>query len=370
MTTDKHPVDDPSAVLDASRRRFVGAAGAGALVLGLGGLAMRQPAYAQAAAAIGADTISGTVLHADTVVADPTRLPPPIHRAHAVHHDIRLEAREVRASLANGAEFAFMTWDGQVPGPMIRVRQGDTVTLAVVADKHNLQPHNVDMHAIYGSGGGAVATTVNPGESHSEFFKCMYPGAFIYHCAVANMDEHISCGMYGLILVEPYDGLPKVDREIYLGQNEVYTREPFGSKGLLHFDNAAMLAEQPNFVLFNGAVNALTPERYGAIKAKVGETLRVFMVCGGPNLTSSFHAIGNVWKECWPQGALADLPRHYVQTVPVLPGSCFVGTMDLPLPETIKLVDHALTRVVHKGLLAEIVVEGAPKPDIFRTLGA
>ncbi|TAL97946.1 MAG: nitrite reductase, copper-containing [Rhodanobacter sp.] len=350
----------------------MGTAGTGALLLGLGGLAVQQRAVAAektlAATSPAHDDISGTILRADTVVADPTRLPPPIQRAHSIHHEIALEAREVRASLDSGIEFMYMTWDGQVPGPMIRVRQGDTVTLTVTSAKTNFMPHNVDMHAIYGTGGGAGATLVNPGQSRSVFFKCEYPGAFIYHCAVFDMDLHISSGMYGMILVEPYEGLAKVDREIYLGQNEVYTKEPFGTKGVAHFDNTSMAAEDPTYVLFNGAVNALTPSRFGPIKARVGETMRVFMVCGGPNLGSNFHPIGNVWKECWPQGALANPPLRYIQTQPVAPGSCFVGHLDLPVPETVKLVDHALSRVTHKGLLAEIAVSGLAQPDIYRAI--
>ncbi len=259
-----------------------------------------------------------------------------------------------------------MTWNGQIPGPMIRVRQGDTLTLTVRSAESNSRPHSVDMHAIFGTGGGSTATLLAPGGSRQEFFKCMYPGAFIYHCAVPNMDEHISRGMFGMILVEPETGLPPVDREFYLGQHELYTREPFGATGLLNFDYTSMIREDPNFVLFNGSVGALVGAN--AMKAKVGETIRVFMVSGGPNLASSFHPIGNVWKRCWPEGALANAPLKYIQTQTVPPGSCFVGDMELPIPETIKLVDHALSRVARKGLLAEIVVDGPANPAVYHPI--
>lgn len=230
----------------------------------------------------------------------------------------------------------------------------------------NIYIHSVDMHAIYGAGGGSVATTVLPGQSKTEFFRAMYPGAFIYHCAVQELDFHISSGMYGMILVEPPEGLPKVDREFYLGQNEVYTVERFGEKGPHKFDAKAMVREEPTYVLFNGAVNALTPGRFGAMQAKVGETVRVFMVNGGPNLTSSFHPIGNVWTRAWQQGSLASEPARYLQTSTVAPGSAFVGEMELPVPETIKLVDHALSRVTSQGLLAEIDVIGEKNSEIFQ----
>ncbi len=362
-----HQSDHPGSL---SRRHFMGTAGTGALLLGLGSLAAQNTALAASSPVQpdGGQDIRGSLAHADTVVADARRIPAPIHREHAVHHDITLEAREVHAKLDDGTDFTFMTWNGQVPGPMIRVRQGDTVTLTVKSAAHNTRPHNLDMHAIFGTGGGSAATRVFPGQSRREFFKCMYPGAFIYHCAVGNLDEHISRGMFGMIVVEPYEGLPVVDREFYLGQHELYTREPFGTKGSLHFDYTAMARETPNYVLFNGAVDAYTPDRLGPLQARVGETVRVFMVCGGPNLTSSFHPIGNVWKRCWPQGSLASPPARYVQTQPVSPGSCFVGDMELPVPETIKLVDHALTRVARKGLLAEIAVTGQANPEVYKVL--
>lgn len=300
------------------------------------------------------------------VVANPTNIPPPIKRDHPVHHDVTLEAREVIAEIEPGATFRYMTFGGQVPGPLLRIRQGDTVKLTLKNPASNIYLHSVDMHAVYGTGGGSVATTVAPGQSKTEFFKAMYPGAFIYHCAVPELDFHISSGMYGLIVVEPPHGLPKVDREFYVGQNEVYTVERFGAKGFHRFDSKAMVREQPTYVLFNGAVNALTPGRFGAMQAKVGETVRVFMVNGGPNLTSSFHPIGNVWTKAWQQGSLASEPTRYVQTSTVAPGSAFVGEMELPVPETIKLVDHALSRVTSQGLLAEIHVAGAENSSVFK----
>lgn len=357
--------------LDTSRRQFLSGAGTGMVLAGLVGAA-RASSGAHAASAAADSTDAPRVLlpaRTPTVAGDPTRLPPPIRRAHAIHHDITLEAREVRASLADGSEFTFMTWNGQVPGPMIRVRQDDTVTLTVRSAAANQRPHCVDIHAVYGSGGGATATMMPPGGARRLFFKCTYPGAFIYHCAVMGMDEHISRGMFGMVLVEPHEGLPAVDREFYLGQHELYTREPFGSSGLLHFDFAALAREEPSFVLFNGMVEGLTAGALGAMRAKVGETVRIFMVNGGPNLSSSFHPVGNVWKRCWPQGALANAPVNYVQTQAVAPGSCFVGEMQLPVPESIKLVDHALSRVARKGLLAELAVEGAPDPALFHELG-
>ncbi|MFB6253834.1 MAG: nitrite reductase, copper-containing, partial [Halobacteriaceae archaeon] len=196
-------------------------------------------------------------------------------------------------------------------------------------------------------------------------FKATYPGAFIYHCAVPNLDYHISSGMFGMIVVEPKEGLSPVDKEIYLGQHEVYTDMPVGKKGHHNFDFTSMKKEQPTYVLFNGEKYPFTPNRYGTINVNREERVRLFMVCGGPNYSSNFHPIGNVWAEGYRDGAIADRPEKYLQTAKVPPGSCFVGEMDTPVPERIKLVDHALTRVARRGLLAEIDVQGEEQPEVF-----
>jgi nitrite reductase (NO-forming) len=203
-----------------------------------------------------------------------------------------------------------------------------------------------------------------PGETASLRFKATYPGAFIYHCAVPNLDMHISAGMFGMILVEPEEGLPEVDHEFYFGQQDVYTKKA-DEDGHMAFDYTAMTQELPSYVLLNGGVGAITGDRYGAVEVKTGETARVFFVNGGPNKTSSFHPIGSVWDECWSQGTITDEPRHYVQTEPVMPGSCTVATMHFSVPGDFKLVDHALSRVAHKGCLAVIHADGPDNPSVF-----
>ena len=298
------------------------------------------------------------------VAADPTDVPPPIDRNTPKTHDLTFEVEEVVAEIEPGVTFNYMTYNGQVPGPLVRVRQGDTVNLTFKNPTENRMPHCVDFHAVYGPGGGAVDTMTAPGETAEISFRTMYPGAFIYHCAVPNLDYHISSGMFGMILVEPPEGLPSVDREFYLGQHEVYTN-PEPTDGHLAFNFDRMKAEDPKYVLFNGKKNALTKERYGPMTAEVGETVRVFMVTGGPNLTSSFHPIGNVFTKAWREGAVKGTPEEHIQTMPVAPGSCGVFHMDLPVPGPIFLVDHALSRVARKGAKATIQVEGEPQPEVF-----
>ena len=269
------------------------------------------------------------------------------------------------AEIEPGVTFDYMTFNGQVPGPMVRVRRGDTVELTLRNPEGNNMPHNVDFHAVYGTGGGAAATGANPGEGNKLKFEARYPGAFIYHCAVPNLDYHISAGMFGMILVEPEEGLPEVDREFYLGQHELYTDKSTGEEGHHGFDMAAMASEEPSYVLLNGEKYAYAAARHGPLEAEVDETVRVFLVDGGPNLTSNFHPIGNVWTKAWPNGAVAGDPDRFAQTMKVPPGSCFVGEMELPVTERVKLVDHALSRVARKGLLAEIDVAGPEDEELF-----
>ncbi|HYW35945.1 MAG TPA: copper-containing nitrite reductase [Balneolaceae bacterium] len=303
------------------------------------------------------------------VAADPRNIPAPIGQREPKTHYITIESKEVIAEIEDGVKFKYMTFGGQIPGPMIRVRQGDTINLTFKNASSNTTIHNIDQHAVYGSGGGAGALLCPPGQSRTIKYKTLYPGAFIYHCAVPNMDKHISSGMFGMIVVEPPQGLPKVDHEFYFGQHEVYTDKKAGEEGMHHFDVDAMTAENPTYVLLNGEKHAITDDKYGNLKVKKGETARIFMVTGGPNLTSSFHAIGNVFTKAWRAGALANEPDQYVQTCQVPPGSTGVFELEFPVPETIKLVDHSLSRVVRQGMLGKIEVEGSPEPDIFSAKG-
>ncbi|WP_138430994.1 copper-containing nitrite reductase [Fodinibius saliphilus] len=299
------------------------------------------------------------------VAADPTDIPAPIKRRTPKTHEITLESKEVVAEIEDGVKFKYLTYGGQVPGPMLRVRRGDTIILNHKNLTDNTMIHNVDFHACYGPGGAADATICPPGQSKKVKFKAMYPGAYIYHCAVPRMDYHISSGMYGMILVEPEEGLPEVDHEFYFGQNEIYTDKAAGTKGLHGFDTERMKAEDPTYVVLNGEKYAITGNRHGALTVKKGDTARVYLVTGGPNVTSNFHPIGNVFTKAWREGAIASEPERYVQTCQVPPGSCGIFEMDFPVPGPVKMVDHALTRVAKKGMLGIINVEGAKEADIF-----
>jgi nitrite reductase (NO-forming) len=301
----------------------------------------------------------------DRIAADPTAIPDPIDRSSSRTLEFELETRELVAEVEPGVTYTYMTFDEQVPGPLLRVRQGDTVSLTITSHEDNSMPHNIDLHAVRGPGGGAEASMVTPGQTETFEFEATYPGAFIYHCAVPNLDYHISSGMFGMILVEPPEGLPDVDHEFYFGQNELYTTGAAGEEGHHDFDMDAMAAEEPTYVLMNGEKYAITGDGYGPMSVDVGDTARVFFVTGGPNLTSSFHPIGCVWDEVWPQGGIGSDTHKNIQTTPVMPGSCTIATMHFAVPGPVKLVDHALSRVARKGFMAVIAAEGEEQPDVF-----
>ncbi|MFC6717818.1 copper-containing nitrite reductase [Natrialbaceae archaeon GCM10025810] len=306
-------------------------------------------------------------LDVDRIAADPTDVPDPVDWSEPREHDLTFRTEELTAEVEPGVTYEFMTYEGQVPGPMVRVREGDRVNLTFeVPEDANAFQHNVDFHAVYGPGGAAVDTTLDPGDDAAEVsFTAEYPGVFIYHCAVPDMDTHITSGMFGAILVEPEEGLPEVDREFYLGQHELYTDGEPGEEGHHSIDIDAMKAEDPTYVLFNGEAAAFTEDARGSLDAETGETARVYFANGGPNLTSAWHPIGNVWSRLYRDGDLESEPARNVETTPVAPGTVTAGEMEFPVPGPVKIVDHALSRVVHRGAIAEIDVDGEADEDVY-----
>lgn len=305
---------------------------------------------------------SGAV-QAASIVRDPADLPPPLAERGPSHVRYELEAIERMGRLDDNTTFNYWTFNGKVPGPMLRVRVGDTVTVALKNAPDSLMLHNIDLHAVNGPGGGAVATEVEPGETKAFTFKALTPGLYVYHCATPMVANHISAGMYGLILVEPVGGLPKVDHEFYVMQGELYTSEAFGQSGVQEFSVDKLLSERPEYFLFNGAVGALVTEH--PLRAKVGETVRIFFGVGGPNFTSSFHVIGTIFDKVYTFGGVASVPQLGVQTVSVAPGGAVVVDLSLPVPGRYVIVDHALSRL-QRGLVGALLVEGPANPDIYR----
>lgn len=349
------------------RREFLSTAGAGtALALaGCLGRGQAQPSKTTTASNSEGGLESAKSPDISRIAADPTNVPAPIERDSPRHHELSMTTTEVTAEIEPGVTFDYMTFEEQIPGPMVRARVGDTIEFTLTNASESAMPHNVDFHATYGPGGGAEDTTVAPGESATIEFKVMYPGVHIYHCAVPNMDYHISSGMFGAILVEPKDGLPEVDRELYFGQHELYTDGSVGEEGHHGFDFEAMREEHPTYVALNGEASPFTEDNYGPVTVDKGDRVRIYWANGGPNLTSSWHAIGNTWSKLYRNGDLVSPPARYVETTSVPPGSVSAAEIETPVPGPIKLVDHALSRVVHKGMLGVIQVEGTEDTEIY-----
>jgi nitrite reductase (NO-forming) len=296
------------------------------------------------------------------IAHDPTDIPPPITRRTPDHVVVELETVEVEARLDEHTTYPFWTFNGRVPGPFVRVRVGDTVEVHLKNNENSSMMHNVDFHAVNGPGGGAGATSSNPGETHHFTFKALNPGLYVYHCAVAPVAMHISSGMYGLILVEPEEGLKPVDHEFYVMQGEIYTEEAFGSPGLLTQSYEKLINETPEYFVFNGHVGALT-DHY-PLKAKVGETVRIFFGVGGPNFISSFHVIGEIFDRAYQLGSVTTPPIENVQSIAVPPGSANIVEFKLEVPGRYVLVDHALSRA-ERGLAGYLIVEGDSNKEIF-----
>jgi len=298
-----------------------------------------------------------------SIVRDPADLPPPVGKRGPQRVKVDLETIEVTGKLADGATYKYWTFNQKVPGPFVRVRVGDTVEVRLKNHGDSAMMHNVDFHAVTAPGGGAKATEAAPGESRGFEFTAINPGLYVYHCAVPMAAQHIANGMYGLILVEPEGGLPKVDHEFYVMQGEIYTEQKLGAKGELTESYDKLMAERPEYFVFNGAVGALSKEK--PLKAKVGDTVRIFFGVGGPNYTSSFHVIGEVFDRAYAFGSLTSPPTRDVQTISVPPGGAAVVEFKLQVPGKFMLVDHALSRV-ERGLAGVLDVTGPENPDVYK----
>ena len=290
----------------------------------------------------------------DAVLADAPNVPPPIARDHAAKVVVTLEVREVVKRLADGVDYTFWTFGGAVPGKFIRIREGDEVEFHLRNHPDNKMPHNIDLHAVTGPGGGAAASFTAPGHESVFSFKALNRGLFVYHCATAPVGMHIGNGMYGLILVEPKEGLAKVDHEYYVMQGDFYTKGRNGEPGLQPFDMEKAVHEQPEYVVFNGAVGSLTGDN--ALKAKVGDTVRLFVGNGGPNLVSSFHIIGEIFDAVYVEGG--GLKNTNVQTTLIPAGGASIVEFKCEAPGTFILVDHSIFRTFNKGSLGMLKVEG------------
>src|SRR3989338_4426104 len=273
---------------------------------------------------------------------------------------IQLEAKEVLAEIAPGVTFNYWTFNGTVPGPLFRAQVGDIIEVTISNHASSLHHHNVDFHAATGPGGGGAVSVVNPGESKTFRFKTLNPGLFVYHCAVPNMASHMAHGMYGLFLVEPKEGLPKVDKEFYVMQGELYTAGTIGRKGLQIFDAKKMMDGQPEYITFNGKTGGLDSN----MKAFVGDKVRLYVGNGGVSHTSSFHIVGEIFDTVYPEASIGGARFHNVQTTNIPAGGAAIVELTVDYPGKYILVDHALMRT-DKGAWGVLEVVGSTDPEIM-----
>ena len=308
-----------------------------------------------------AETPSSELPVVDAIMTHAPEVPPAIDRDHPAKVRVKMETVEKTMTMEDGVEYHYWTFNGDVPGQMIRVREGDTVEVEFSNNPSSTVPHNVDFHAATGQGGGAEASFTAPGHTSTFSFKALQAGLYIYHCAVAPVGMHIANGMYGLILVEPKEGLPKVDKEFYIVQGDFYTKGKKGAQGLQPFDMDKAIAEQPEYVVFNGHVGSIAGDN--ALKAKAGETVRMYVGNGGPNLVSSFHVIGEIFDKVYVEGG--KLINENVQSTIVPAGGAAIVEFKVDIPGSYTVVDHSIFRAFNKGALGQLKVEGDENPEIM-----
>ena len=295
------------------------------------------------------------------VLTAPPMVPPATGRSAPAKVIVELDVIEKEMEISEGVTYTFWTFGGTVPGSFIRVRQGDTVEFHLRNMPDSKMPHNIDLHGVTGPGGGAASSFTAPGHASQFSFKALNAGLYVYHCATAPVGMHIANGMYGLILVEPPEGLPKVDKEYYVMQGDFYTVGKYREKGHQAFDMEKAIEEHPTYVLFNGMEGSMTNEK--ALTAKVGETVRLYVGNGGPNLVSSFHVIGEIFDKVWYEGG-----KHYqenVQTTLIPAGGAAMMDFHMDVPGSYVLVDHSIFRAFNKGALAILKADGAENKSIY-----
>jgi nitrite reductase (NO-forming) len=222
-------------------------------------------------------------------------------------------------------------------------------------------PHNIDLHGVTGPGGGAASSFTAPGHRTQFTFKALNQGLYVYHCATAPVGMHVANGMYGLILVEPPEGLPKVDHEFYVMQGDFYTVGKYREKGYQPFDMQKAIDENATYVLFNGSETALTGPK--AMKVKTNQSVRMFVGNGGPNLISSFHVIGEIFDKVQYEGGTRF--QENVQTTLIPAGGAATVEFHTEVPGNYVLVDHSIFRAFNKGALAILEVTGDQNLAIY-----
>jgi len=289
-------------------------------------------------------------------------VPPPITRRHATKVLVDVEVKEHTETLADGVSYTYWTFGDDAPGKFIRVREGDLVQARLSNHPDNTVAHNIDFHAATGPGGGGEASFVAPGHSATFSWRALRAGLYLYHCVAAPAGMHLASGMYGLILVEPKEGLPRVDREYFIVQGEFYTNGAHGEPGPQRFDMSKALHEEPEYVVFNGHVGALMGDN--ALRARTGQSVRIYLGNAGPSLVSSFHIVGEIFDDVYGEGG-TQVNQHNVQTTIVPVGGAAIVDLVAEVPGNYQLVDHSMFRAFNKGAMGAMQVEGSNRPELY-----
>ena len=252
-------------------------------------------------AAAGGDDHGGPAPSGD-VAADPSAPAPVVYDATAPErlpegevHDIDLVITESKMTVAKGFVQTVWTFGGTVPGPVIRVTVGDTIRIHLKNPATNQLPHSVDFHASQVAWNDEM-TSINPGEEKLYEWTADYAGVWMYHCGTSPALHHIANGMFGMVIVEPKGGLPKVDKEFALVQSEWY----LGPQGeITNLEKASAGAPAPDFVVFNGVASQYVD---APLKVETGERVRIFVLDAGPSIDSSFHIVGTIFDTVTKEG--------------------------------------------------------------------
>ncbi len=295
-------------------------------------------------------------------------VPPPIRRSEQRRVVVNWTIKESQAEVAPGVTYDdYWGFEGKVPGPLLRVREGDLVEIHLTNGLNSMHSHNIDFHFVSGPGGGASALNVAPGQTAVLEARAMMPGLFMFHCASPDIPVHIANGMYGFVLVEPTEGLPAVGKEFYVVQSEIYAHN--ANKGHQSFDLDRGERMDPQYVVFNGAVGSLLKDN--APHVPLNQSVRIYVGNAGPNLVSSFHLIGEIFDNVYREGDVISPPAHGLQTTLIPAGGSTIVEFTPRVPGTFLLVDHSIFRL-HRGAAGSIIVDGDKQlsSEIFNPITA
>ena len=235
------------------------------------------------------------------IAADPNAPPPAVHDPVAPElregtvHELDLEMTERVMTVAEGYQQAVWTFGDTVPGPVLRVKVGDTIRVTLTNPADNQLAHSMDFHSSMVAWNDEM-TSINPGETKVYEWQAVHAGVFMYHCGTTPTLHHIANGMYGMVIVEPTEGLDPVEHEFALVQSEWY----LGEQGqVTDLTKAAAAAADPEFVVFNGVASQYVD---APIEVPTGERVRVYVLNAGPNVDSSFHVVGTIFDRVVKEG--------------------------------------------------------------------